>query len=171
EMVRLAKEVNPEVEIAATRKTTPGLGFLEKMAVVAGGGLSHRFSLSDMILIKDNHIKILGGGMKGVKEAIKRAKGWGSFHKVEVEVSSLEEALSALDEGADIIMLDNFTPEDAERAYREIKRRRKEVIVEVSGGIRPSNVKLYAKSADIISSGYITHSAPSIDFTLEITEP
>lgn len=168
ELVDRAREVNPGVIIAATRKVTPTFGLLEKMAVIAGGGAPHRYSLSDMILIKDNHIAAFGGGPDAVREAVKRARERDHFHRVEVEVTSLEEALAAAEAGADIIMLDNFTPEEAKKAYEEIKGRNSRILVEVSGGIRPENVAEYAPHADIISSGYITHSAPSVDFTLEV---
>lgn len=168
ELVRVARETNPGIIVAATRKVTPGLGLLEKMAVEAGGGSAHRFSLSDMVLIKDNHLALLGGGEGAVREAVKRIRAKDPFHKIEVEVGNLQEALAALEAGADIIMLDNFTPAEAERAYKEIKKRNGEILVEVSGGIRPENVAEYAPHADIISSGYITHSAPAVDFTLEL---
>ncbi|MBB5252614.1 carboxylating nicotinate-nucleotide diphosphorylase [Sulfurisphaera ohwakuensis] len=162
-MTRLAKSVNPNVRIAGTRKTTPGLRVFEKYAIEVGGGDPHRFNLSDAVLIKDNHIALIGS----VKEAIRRAKEITSFtKKIEVEVSSLKDALEAYQAGADAILLDNMKPEEIIPVVNELKGK---VIVEASGGINPDNVIEYAKTGvDIISSGYITHSSRSLDFSLDV---
>lgn len=169
-LVRLCKKVNPKVRIAATRKTLPGLRYLEKKAVKLGGGDTHRMSLSDMILIKDNHIRIIGG----IREAIKRAKEKASlFVKVEIEVSSLEEAVEAAKHGADIIMLDNFTVEEIKETINKLKelKLREKVLIEVSGRINEKNILDYAAcDVDIISSGAITHSAKAVDVSLEVLE-
>lgn len=169
-VVRKAKTVNPNIRIASTRKTTPGLRFLEKYAVMVGGGDTHRFSLSDMILIKDNHIRAIGS----VEEALKRAKDKVSFsHKIEIEVSSIEDALKAAELGADIIMLDNMSPEDIKLVINELKRRglRDKVILEASGRINLENIEEYASTGvDVISLGILTHSAPSCDISLELTK-
>ncbi|MCR8433221.1 MAG: carboxylating nicotinate-nucleotide diphosphorylase [Candidatus Korarchaeota archaeon] len=169
-VVKKAKAVNPNVRIAATRKTTPGLRFLEKYAVSVGGGDTHRFSLSDQILIKDNHVRAIGS----VEEAIKRAKSKASFsHKIEIEVSSVEDALKAAELGADIIMLDNMSPGEIRLVVSELKRRglRDRVLLEASGRINLENIEEYASTGvDVISLGIITHSAPSCDISLELTK-
>lgn len=168
--VMKAKSVNPEVVIACTRKTTPGMRYFEKMAFKAGGGDTHRFSLSDAVMIKDNHLKLLGG----VKEAVKLAKEKTSFvHKIEVEVESLEDAVSAAEAGADIVMLDNMTPMEISRVverYKELGYYGK-VLLEASGGINFENVEDYAKTGvNIISSGYLTKTIRSCDLSLEVEE-
>jgi nicotinate-nucleotide pyrophosphorylase (carboxylating) len=164
DLLTKCRKVNPKVRIAATRKTTPGFREFEKRAVVLGGGDPHRFGLDDAILIKDNHIKIAGG----VVQALKRAKKSSFTKKIEIEVESEKDALAAIRAGADIIMLDNFSPKDAERAYKNIKRTNPKVVVEVSGGIKPGNIALYASAADIISLGWITHSVKAADFSMSI---
>ncbi|MET1159493.1 MAG: carboxylating nicotinate-nucleotide diphosphorylase [Thermoprotei archaeon] len=168
-LVEKAKKVNPRIRIAATRKTLPGLRYFEKKAVIIGGGDPHRYSLSDMILIKDNHLKIVGS----VREAIKRARRASFTKKIEVEVESIDEMLEAVEAGADIIMLDNFKPSDVGKAVEELKKRgmRDRVVIEVSGGITPENIDEYLKhDIDVISLGWITHSAPSLDLSLEVVE-
>jgi len=164
DLLAKCRKVNPNVRIAATRKTTPGFREFEKRAVVLGGGDPHRFGLDDAILIKDNHIKIAGG----VAEALKKAKKSSFTKKVEIEVESEKDALAAVRAGADIIMLDNFSPKEAERAYKSIKLTNPKVVVEVSGGIKPDNIALYAPAADIISLGWITHSVRAADFSMSI---
>jgi len=168
-MVKKARSVNPKVRIAATRKTAPGLRFFDKKAVEIGGGDTHRFRLEDCVLIKDNHIAIIGS----VSEAVRKAREKVSFtKKVEVEVSSPEEAVEAARAGADIIMLDNFTVEDVLKALRALEEEglRASVLVEASGRIGPENVADYARTGvDVISSGYLTHSARALDFSMRIT--
>ncbi len=147
-----------------TRKTTPGLRLLEKAAVRAGGGSNHRFALYDGTLIKDNHIRAVGS----VAEAIRRARQFcPPTAAIEVEVQSFEQLEEALEAGADVIMLDNFTPEKVAEAVRIINGR---ALVEASGGITPENARAYAEAGvDFISAGRITHSAPAIDISLEFT--
>ena len=164
ELVHRCWEVNPKVRIAATRKTTPGFREFEKKAVLLGGGDPHRYGLYDAILIKDNHIRIAGG----VVEALKRARKGSFTKKIEIEVESREDALLALDNGADIIMLDNFRPAEFTKLSGELKKKRPDVLIEASGGITPDNVVEYAKGADIISLGWLTHSARSIDFSMDV---
>ena len=167
EMVEKARSVNPNVRIAATRKTTPGFRIFEKMAVEIGGGDPHRFGLGDCVLVKDNHIAVAGDLVK----AIRLAKYASFTKKIEVEVRSAEEALIAAREGVDIIMLDNFKPKEIEEVIELLERKglRKTVLLEASGGITPENVKEYAKTGvDIISSGYITHSAKALDLSLNV---
>lgn len=148
--------------VACTRKTTPGLRALEKYAVRAGGGINHRFSLSDAVLIKDNHIAFAGG----IAEAIRRAKaGVGHMVKIEVEVDTLEQLEDALREGIDAVLLDNMTPEQLQQAVSIVAGR---AITEASGGITPSSAAAIAKTGiDLISIGWLTHSAPTLDLGLD----
>jgi nicotinate-nucleotide pyrophosphorylase (carboxylating) len=158
------------VRIASTRKTAPGLRFFDKKAVTVGGGETHRMRLDDMILIKDNHTPLVGSVEKAIKHARKKI---GSSIKIECEVRSLEEAISAVDAGADRVMLDNFSPMEVARTIEELSRRgiRDKAKIEVSGGVMLQNVKSYAKAKpDIISIGYLTHSPKAVDFSLEVLE-
>jgi len=163
-LVDKARKVNPKVRIAGTRKTTPGFRKYEKKAIVLGGGDPHRFRLDDQILIKDNHLRIVGG----VTDAVTRAKTYSFSKKVEVEAETVAQAEEAAIAGADVILLDNMTPKQVERAAKIVKRIHSHVTIEVSGGIGPSNVASYARYADVISAGYITHSAPAADFSMEV---
>lgn len=162
------REVNKNIILAGTRKTTPGLQIFEKNAVKVGGGDTHRFRLDDSVLIKDNHIAIVGS----IEEAVIMAQKNVSFtKKIEIEVEDEKGAIDAAKAGADIIMLDNMSPDEIEIVLSslESKNLRNNVLIEVSGGITPENIVEYAKtSADIISTGYITHSAKSLDLSLEI---
>ncbi len=143
-----------------TRKTTPGLRRLEKLAVRAGGASNHRFGLFDAMLIKNNHITAGGG----VKQALEKARA--RQVPVEVEVRSFDELEEALAAGADHLMLDNFAPDLANRAMGRIAGRAK---VEVSGGITLENVREYADAGpDFISVGALTHSAPAVDISFRL---
>jgi nicotinate-nucleotide pyrophosphorylase (carboxylating) len=148
------------IQILDTRKTTPNLRILEKYAVLKGGGKNHRFDLSDMILIKDNHI----ASCENITEAILKARQ--SKLKVEVECDNLNQVKQALKANPDIIMLDNMTIEQIKEAKEIIKNSCK---IEVSGGINLSNIANYKGiGVDFISSGAITHSATSIDLGLDV---
>jgi nicotinate-nucleotide pyrophosphorylase (carboxylating) len=164
----LIKKVDNRVIIAGTRKTTPGLQFFEKEAIKMGGGDTHRFRLDDCVLIKDNHIAIVGS----VKTAVEKAKKYASFtKKIEVEVESTKDALEAAINGVDIVMLDNMNPNEVKNVVNalENKNLRDKILIEVSGGINPDNILDYANiGVDIISTGYITHSVRSLDMSLEI---
>lgn len=155
------------VRIAGTRKTTPGFRKFEKKAIIAGGGDPHRFNLSDAIMIKDNHIAVVG-----LEKAINAAKSAASFtQKIEIEVEDIESALRAAEMGVDIIMFDNMSSSQIEKAIRELTREglRDKVILEVSGGINLENISDYAKTgADVISIGALTHSARWLDISLRI---
>ncbi|CDG65431.1 MAG: hypothetical protein PWQ15_374 [Methanobacterium sp.] len=167
-IVKKVRKVNPDVIVAGTRKTTPGLQLFEKNAIRVGGGDTHRFRLDDGVLIKDNHLALVGG----VEEAISRARQYVSFtKKIEIEVETLEEALQAARAGADIIMLDNMSPERIKEVLNALKEEklRDKVIIEVSGGINESNIMQFANmEVDVISTGYITHSARSLDLSLDL---
>jgi len=149
-------------QILDTRKTSPNLRILEKYAVKIGGGVNHRFSLSDGILIKDNHIGYAGG----IKEAIKLAKKNSSFvRKIEVETETEEQVLEALEAGADIIMLDNMSPDLARDMVKLINGR---ALTECSGNITLDTVTDYGKTGvDYISSGELTHSVKAFDISLK----
>lgn len=150
------------VKLLDTRKTTPNMRIFEKYAVKMGGGYNHRYNLSDGILLKDNHINAAGG----VAEAIKMAKEYTSFvRKIEVEVENLEMMKEALDAGADIIMLDNMTPEMMKKAVTMAAGKAE---TECSGNITKENIKTVIETGvDYISSGALTHSAPILDVSLK----
>lgn len=149
--------------ILDTRKTTPGLRVLEKYAVRQGGGKNHRFGLFDGVLIKENHITAAGG----VKEAVRRARSRiDHLKKIEIEVTSSEELSLALDAGADVILLDNMTPNQVREAVARVEGK---VPLEVSGGMRLDNVREYALAgADFISVGALTHSFKAADISLDL---
>ncbi|PWK16324.1 carboxylating nicotinate-nucleotide diphosphorylase [Tumebacillus permanentifrigoris] len=150
-------------KIVDTRKTTPGMRVLEKYAVVVGGGRNHRFGLFDAVLIKDNHIEIAGG----VKNAIMAARHQiPHTMRVEVEVENMEQIDEALEVKADIIMLDNMTPEQMDEAVEKIAGR---ALVEASGGVTEETIVEIAKTGvDYISIGALTHSIKSLDISLDI---
>ena len=152
-----------KASIACTRKTTPGLRALEKYAVRAGGGMNHRFALNDAVLIKDNHVAIAGG----VAEAIRRARaGVGHLVKIEVEVDTLDQLREAMEIGVDAVLLDNMTAEQLRQAVAIVDRR---AITEASGGVKPATVAAIAASGvDLISVGWCTHSAPTLDIGLDM---
>jgi nicotinate-nucleotide pyrophosphorylase (carboxylating) len=161
EMVRL---VEPHgARIVCTRKTTPGLRVLEKYAVRCGGGHNHRFGLDDAVLIKDNHIALAGG----LAIAVERARSAvGHLVKIEVEVDSLEMLREALDLQADVVLLDNFSLD----ALREaVAMARGKAITEASGGINPGTAAAVAATGvDLLSMGWLTHSAPSLDVAMDV---
>ena len=152
-----------KASIACTRKTTPGLRALEKYAVRAGGGMNHRFALHDAVLIKDNHVAIAGG----VAEAIRRARaGVGHMVKIEVEVDTLEQLGEAMREGVDAVLLDNMTPAQLREAVAIVDGR---AITEASGSVTLATVAAVAASGvDLISVGWCTHSAPTLDIGLDV---
>ena len=164
------KNAGMKTKIAATRKSAPGLLYFDKKAVAIGGGDPHRLHLDDMILIKDNHLAILGG----VETAVKKAKASASFtKKIEVEVTNDADALKAASAGADIIMLDNFSPTQAKATVVKLRKAGfNNVLLEVSGGVISENLLEFAKAElDIISVGALTHSVKALDISLEIALP
>lgn len=161
-LTRAFVEAARPAKVLCTRKTTPGLRGLERDAVLAGGGSLHRVSLSDAVLIKDNHVRAAGG----VGEAVRRARA-GDL-PVEVEVESLEELDQALAENADRILLDNPTPDLVREAVSRVGDPER---LEISGGITLDSVpSMVQAGARVISVGRITHSAPSLDLSLEVTD-
>jgi len=158
-----------KAKIAATRKSAPGLLYFDKKAVTTGSGDPHRLHLDDMVLIKDNHLVIVGS----VEGAVKKAKANASFtKKIEVEVTKAEDAIKAAKAGADIIMLDNFSPKQAKNAGELLEKAGfGDVLLEVSGGITGEKLLEYAASqVDIISIGALTHSVKALDISLEIAK-
>ncbi|HEC72730.1 MAG TPA: carboxylating nicotinate-nucleotide diphosphorylase [Thermoplasmatales archaeon] len=163
-LVEKCRKINPDLKIMATRKTTPGFRKYEKKAVKLGGGDPHRMGLYDAVMIKDNHIRIAGS----IEKAIRTLQEKIPDKPIEVEVETEKDAVKAAELKADIIMLDNFQPEDAEKTTHKIKEINPNVLVEISGGVTPDNITEYAAFADRISLGYLTHSIKSRDFSLEI---
>ena len=154
-----------KTKILDTRKTTPGLRHLEKYAVRMGGGVNHRMGLSDMVMIKDNHIKIVGSISKAVLAARKKVK---PDIKIEVETTNRKEAEEALESGADIIMLDNMSLEEIKEVMKSLRGK---ILVEVSGNIRLPNISKIADSGvDYISVGALTHSYKSLDISMEFID-
>jgi len=161
------EKVGSKAKIASTRKSAPGLLYFDKKAVTIGGGDPHRLHLDDMVLIKDNHLAIVGG----VEAAVKKAKANVSFSKkIEVEVTKVEDAVKAAKAGADIVMLDNFSPQQTKKAAETLEKAGfGDVLLEVSGGITTENLLEYADAqVDIISVGALTHSVKALDVSLEI---
>lgn len=156
------KIIGYNAKVTDTRKTTPGLRALEKYAVRKGGGTNHRLSLSDGVLIKDNHIKVVGGirkAVEAVREHIPHTV------KIEVEAETLKQVKEALESGADIIMLDNMPPDIMEQAVKMINHR---AITEASGNVTLDNIqKIAATGVDIISIGALTHSVKAMDISMK----
>lgn len=155
-----------KAQIVDTRKTTPGLRMLEKYAVVVGGGKNHRFGLDDGVLIKDNHIALAGG----VKEAVNAAKlAVGHLHKIEVEITNWAQLRAAIEAGADIVMLDNQTPDEARKLVEMSRDLNPAVLIESSGGMNLDTVRDFAEAGvDLISVGRLTHSARAVDISFKI---
>ncbi len=153
-------------KVVCTRKTTPGLRLLEKYAVRAGGGANHRFGLDDAVLVKDNHRVIAGG----ITEAIRRVRRHaGHMVKIEVEVDTLAELEEALSQGVDAVLLDNMPVEILAQGVRMAKGR---ALTEASGGITPANAAaIAATGVDLLSVGWITHSSPALDVSLDVAIP
>jgi len=155
---------NRKLKLALTRKTTPGFSLFEKKAAELGGVWEHRLNLSSAVLLKDNHLKYFNS----VTEAIKKARKKYKMRKIEIEVETIKQAKEAAENNVDIIMLDNMSVKTARKAIAEIRKRSKAKI-ELSGGINLKNLKQYATlNSDIISMGYLTKQAKSIDFSLEM---
>lgn len=155
-----------DTKLLDTRKTTPNMRIFEKYAVRCGGGHNHRFNLSDGVMLKDNHI----GAAGGIARAVKLAKEYSSFvRKIEVEVETLEQCREAVDAGADIIMLDNMSPEVMKKAVALIAGR---ALTECSGNVTKDNIKnIISTGVDYVSSGALTHSAPILDLSLKNLRP
>lgn len=157
---------NPKCRVAGTRKTCPGLRALDKKAVALGGGDPHRSSLSDGVLLKDNHLLLVP-----IEEAVKKAQAASAYRKIEVEVENTADALTAARAGADILLFDNMTPNGVRETLAALGDAglRDRVTVELSGGITEATIRDYAKTgADLISMGALTHTVKNFSVTLEI---
>jgi len=160
----LVEATGGNARIWDTRKTTPGLRALEKAAVRAGGGANHRGNLSDWVLLKDNHLTVLG-----IDEAVRLARERWPARTVHVECETIEQVAQALEAGADALLLDNMTPDEVRAAVALATDRSPRPLLEVSGGITRETVRAYAQTgADCISIGAITNSAPVLDIGLDI---
>lgn len=165
-IVRKAQTINPGIRIAGTRKTSPGARAIDKKAIATGGGDPHRYDLSDAFLIKDNHLAVCSA-----TEAIRKAREYSVYKKIEIEAETPTAALDSAKAGADIIMLDNMKPEKVSEALEMIKGSglRNKVLIEISGGIDSKNFEDYAVlDIDIISMGALTHSVRNFDVSLEM---
>jgi nicotinate-nucleotide pyrophosphorylase (carboxylating) len=165
QFVRLVQGVNPACRVAATRKTCPGLRELDKKAVVLGGGHPHRMTLSDSILIKDNHLALVS-----LEESITKARSRSLYRTIEVEVETADDAVRAAEKGSDTIMFDNMNLDQVQKSLESLKRHglRDRVTIEISGGIDADNVGAYAAlGVDVISIGALTHSVKNIPVHLE----
>jgi nicotinate-nucleotide pyrophosphorylase len=160
---------NPKIKILDTRKTIPGLRAAQKYAVLVGGGKNHRFNLSDMVLIKDNHIAAAGG----VANALHLAQE--SHKKIEIECDNFSQVCEVLEcaktELPDVIMLDNMNVGEIAKCAKKIRENSKKIKIEISGGVNLNNISRFAKlDVDFISIGYLTHSARAIDIGLDIVK-
>jgi nicotinate-nucleotide pyrophosphorylase (carboxylating) len=167
-LVNQARQVNPGIKVAATRKTPPGLRLCAKIAFEQGGGDTHRWGLSDAIIVKDSHVELVGDLERAIRSVLKRK----SFvQRVEVEVSKPEDAVLAARLGVDIVMLDNMSPEEVREALRLLEEAglRSRVIVEASGGIGPWNIATYAATGvDVISTSYPFYHPDRVDLSAEM---
>ncbi|HLF24236.1 MAG TPA: carboxylating nicotinate-nucleotide diphosphorylase [Burkholderiales bacterium] len=162
-VVQQCRIANPKIEVAATRKTTPGFRAFEKKAVVLGGGHKHRSRLDEAILVKDNHAVVAGG----VGEAVRRARSVHPESQIEAEAKTRQEAFDALKAGAQSILLDNMKSDEVGAIAVELRAANPNVFIEASGGITPENARAYARHVDRVSLGALTHSARAIDFSLD----
>lgn len=160
---------NPKIKILDTRKTLPGLRDLQKQAVVAGGGKNHRFNLSDLILIKDNHIAANSSAKFPLAKSLKSAKKLGK--KIEIECDNFKQVEEAVESNPDIIMLDNMAVAEIKKCAELIRKKSPKIKIEVSGGINLDNIKNYSDlDIDFISIGALTHSVRAVDIGLDIVK-
>jgi len=167
-LVEVIEKSGKNVKIAATRKTIPFTSEMQKIAIMHGGGDTHRLNLSDCAMIKDNHLKLYGS----VRKAVEEVKKVISFSKkIEVEVEDEESSFEACEVGADIVMLDNFPPQKACEVARKIKEKFPHVLIELSGGVNPEKLSEYlCEYVDVISIGKLTSEVKYVDFSMEIED-
>lgn len=168
-----AEAASPDTRVAGTRKTTPGFALMEKRALIDGGALPHRKDLTSMAMLKDNHLAALGGGPDAVIVGVEMIRDeYGPYMQVEVEVEDVSAGIAAVDAGADIILLDNMSPQQIEKASGEIREHAqntgREIILEASGGIGPDDVEEYAPFVDVISMGSLTYGAVPVGFRMDL---
>jgi len=170
QLIEKIRRAGYEIRIACTRKVAPGLSYFDKKAVLIGGGDTHRLHLDDLVIIKDNHLAVVGD----VGKAVKKVRAAVSFSKkIEIEVSKATEALKAAKAGADIIMLDNFSPQQIKEAIALLEKEglRGKILIEASGGVNGQNILEFAATGvDILSLGEITHSVKALDMSLEVVK-
>ncbi|MEA2089457.1 MAG: carboxylating nicotinate-nucleotide diphosphorylase [Thermoproteota archaeon] len=169
QLVKKVQNAGYKTRIACTRKVAPGLSYFDKKAVMQGGGDTHRLHLDDLVLIKDNHLAIV----EDISQAVKKVRQTVSFSKkIEVEVSTPEDAIKVAEAEAEIIMLDNFSPQQIKKTITLLEKQglRNQVLVEASGGINRKNILDFAATGvDIVSLGEITYGAKPLDMSLEVT--
>jgi len=163
-VIRKVREKDPDLQIAGTRKTTPGFRYFEKKAIALGGGRPHRSGLYDMVLIKDNHILACGG----IENAMRMIDRIPSDIQKEIEVTNIEDGILAAKMGADIIMADHMTPADTKELREKVRAFRKEIFVEASGNITKENAIDFVGCADFVSLGSLTHSPRAVHFSLDV---
>ena len=166
--VDIVKTVSKDIKVMGTRKTAPGLRYFDKKSIILGGGHSHRNTLDELILIKDNHLAVTTSIQSAITNARLKA---GKNMMIECEVSNTKSSIEAIKSGADIVLLDNFTPERAQKTISYLRKSglREKVLIEISGGVNISNIKDYALALpDMISIGTLTHSSNSIDFSMKM---
>lgn len=165
-LTSLAQQHGWKGQVAGTRKTTPGFRIIEKYGMLVGGADTHRYDLSSMVMLKDNHVVSTGS----ITNAVKKARSVCGFSlKIEVECQSQEEAEEAIQAGADIVMLDNFTPAKLKTTACNLKAKYPHALIEASGGITQDNIAEYFhESVDVISLGLLSQSVPHIDYSLKI---
>ncbi|KAJ8264625.1 hypothetical protein GJAV_G00151410 [Gymnothorax javanicus] len=169
QLLSIARTESWEGQLAGTRKTTPGFRLAEKYAMLVGGISMHRYDLSGLVMLKDNHVWASGRITQAVRDA-RSVCGFSS--KIEVECRNDEEAMEAARAGAEIIMLDNYTPEALHSAALSLKQQFPSVLIEASGGVTPVSLPLYfSPNVDIISLGCITQGCPTVDFSLKMQSP
>ena len=167
-LVKIKEEKSWQGEIAGTRKTTPGFRMVEKYALLVGGASTHRYDLSSMIMLKDNHIWTAGS----VRQAVKDARTVGGFSvKIEVECRKIDEAREAANAGADVVMLDNFDPETLHKAAEILKQEFPHLLIEGSGGVRKENITQYfSPYVDVVSMGSLTQGYNTVNFSLKVVK-
>jgi len=169
-LIEKVRRAGYKTRIACTRKVAPGLSYFDKRAVMIGGGDTHRLHLDDLVIIKDNHLAIVGD----VGKAVKKVRDVVSFSKkIEIEVSEEEEALETAKAGADIVMLDNFSPQQIRKTLALLEKEglRDKILIEASGGVNEQNILEFAATGvDILSLGEITHSVKALDMSLEVVK-
>lgn len=166
--VDIVKTVSKDIKVMGTRKTAPGLRYFDKKSIKLGGGHSHRNTLDELILIKDNHLAVSTSIQSAISNARLNAR---KNMMIECEVSNTKSSVEAIKCGANIVMLDNFTPEMAQKTISYLRKSglREKVLIEISGGVNISNIKDYALALpDMISIGSLTHSSNSIDFSMKM---
>ena len=169
EVAKLAAKFNWKGTICGTRKTTPGFSLVEKYSLLVGGAGTHRMDLSQMTMLKDNHIWAVGN----ITKAVTKARSTVGFStKIEVECRNIDEAIEAILAGADIVMLDNFTPEEISRDAQKLKSRFPHVVIEASGGITLDTIPAYfSPHVDVISQGCLTQGYGHVDFSMKLPRP